>query len=167
MELKFQHLHKKAIGCMRLASAIGTIIFLLLCSIPKIIFYFLDTELPAWANVAYAAIIAISIGWIIITPIIRYKRYQYYIDDKQLIVIEGLWFITKDLAPIERVHQISIQRGPIDRMYGLSKVIATTAGGNIVIRFLENPIAEEIAESLGVRIGTIVKEQKQRGDQHA
>ncbi|MBN7774183.1 PH domain-containing protein [Clostridium aminobutyricum] len=167
MESEFKQLNKKAIGCMRLSSGIGTIIFLLFCSIPKVIVYFLDKSLPTWTDFAYVIVISISVVWVIVAPIIRYKRYKYYIDDERLIVVEGLWFITKDLAPIERVHQIAITRGPIDRIYGLSKVIATTAGGNIVIRFLENHIAEEIAENLGIKIGTIVKDQKQRGDEDA
>lgn len=167
MEPKFKKLNKKAIGCMRLSSAISVIILLLVLILPKLIVHFLDIPLPSWANWAYVVVISLGVVWVIFAPIIRYKRYQYYIDDECLIVVEGLWFITKELAPIERVHQIAITRGPIDRLYGLSKVIATTAGGNLVIRFLENQIAEEMAESLGIRIGTIVKEQKLRGDEHA
>jgi membrane protein YdbS with pleckstrin-like domain len=167
MESEYKQLHRKAIGCMRLSSAVGIVIFLLCCFISRIICHFLEVQLPIWVDVTFAVIISICILWIIISPIIRYKRYKYYIDDEKLIVVEGLWFITKDLAPIERVHQIAIKRGPISRIYGLSEVIATTAGGNIVIRFLENNIAEEIAESLGIRIGTIVKAQKQRGEENA
>lgn len=167
MEPEFKKLNKKAMGCMRLSSAISVIILLLVLSLPKLIVHFLDISLPSWVNWGYVFVISLGVVWVIFAPIIRYKRYQYYINDECLIVVEGLWFITKELAPIERVHQIAITRGPIDRLYGLSKVIATTAGGNLVIRFLENHIAEEMAESLGIRIGTIVKEQKLRGDENA
>lgn len=75
------------------------------------------------------------------------------------VVVEGLWFIKKSIAPIERIHQIAVSRGPIDRIFGLSKVSITTAGGVIVIRFLDDEIAQEIADSLKVRINNIVKEQ--------
>lgn len=167
MELEYKQLNKKAIGCMRLSSTVGIVIFLLCCCIARVVVHFVGVQLPLWVDITFAVIISICILWIIIAPIIRYRRYKYYIDDEKLIVIEGLWFITKDLAPIERVHQIAIKRGPIDRLYGLSKVIATTAGGNIEIRFLENSIAEEIAESLRIRIGTIVNVQKQRGEENA
>lgn len=165
MNLEYKQLNKKSKSCMRLSSTIGIGIFLTILGIIRTVCYFINMIVPKWVDIIFAIIIILSILYIIFAPIIRYKRYKYYIDDEKLIVIEGLWFITKDIAPIERVHQISIERGPIDRLYGLSKVVATTAGDNITIRFLENQLAEEIAENLGIRIGTIVKAQ--RSDKNA
>nr|WP_315020784.1 PH domain-containing protein [uncultured Aminipila sp.] len=165
MNLEYKCLNKKAKNCMRLSSIIGNVILLTILGIIRAFCYFGDVLVPGWVDIIFAVIILLSILQVIFAPIIRYKRYKYYIDDQKLIVIEGLWFITKTTAPIERVHQIAIERGPIDRMYGLSKVVATTAGGNVDIKFLENQIAEEIAENLGIRIGTIVKAQ--RSDQNA
>lgn len=165
MNIEYKCLNKKAKSCMRLSSIIGNVILLTILGIIRAFCYFGEVSLPIWVDIIFVAIILLGILQIIFAPSIRYKRYKYYIDDEKLIVIEGLWFITKTTAPIERVHQIAIERGPIDRMYGLSKVIATTAGGAVTIRFLENEIAEEITESLGIRIGTIVKEQ--RSDQNA
>lgn len=47
-----------------------------------------------------------------------------------------------------------MQSGPLDRMFGLSKVIVTTAGGDVTIRFLENKKAEDIVETLKKRINS-------------
>ena len=160
MELEYKNLNKKAKSCMRLSSAIGMGIFLLILGIIRISCYFTNILPPYWADLLLIAILFLSILDIVLVPMIRYKRYQYCIDEEKLIVIEGLWFITKTIAPVERIHQIAIERGPIDRIYGLSKVVATTAGGNVTVRFLENHIAEEIAENLGIRIGSIVKAQR-------
>ncbi|QAT42502.1 PH domain-containing protein [Aminipila luticellarii] len=165
MELEYKALNKKAKGCMRLSSVIRTAILLSILGIARALCYFSHILLPAWVDILFAAIILLCILEILVAPIIRYKRYKYYIDEDRLVVIEGLWFISKTMAPIERIHQIEIGRGPIDRLYGLSEVVATTAGGHITIRFLENQVAEEIAESLGIRIAAIVKEQ--RSDTHA
>ena len=41
--------------------------------------------------------------------------------------------------------QIAVKSGPIDPVYGLAKVVATTAGGTVTIHFLEQEVAEEIA----------------------
>ena len=67
--------------------------------------------------------------------------------------------VTQDFAPIERIHQIAVKSGPIDRVYGLAKVVATTAGGTVTIRFLEQEVAEEIAHSLQRTVRYILKQQ--------
>ena len=51
-------------------------------------------------------------------------------------------------------------RGPIDTMLGLGKVSVTTAGGDVVIRFLEIEKADRIAESLKTRINQIAVEDR-------
>ncbi|QHI71379.1 PH domain-containing protein [Aminipila terrae] len=165
MESDYKFLNKKAKSCMRLSSFIGITIFLFILGVVRAVLHFRNVMLPDWVDFVFAFIILLCILEIIFAPTIRYKRYKYYIDEEKMIVIEGLWFITKTIAPIERVHQIAIERGPVDRLYGLSKVVATTAGGNVTISFLEDKIAGEIAESLGIRIGTIVKAQ--RSDKNA
>ena len=44
--------------------------------------------------------------------------------------------------------------------FGLSKVKVTTAGGEVVIRFLETKVAETIAESLKTKINEVASEEK-------
>lgn len=43
-------------------------------------------------------------------------------------------------------------RGPIDRMFKVAKVVVTTAGGDVTLRFLDEEKADFIAESLSKRI---------------
>ena len=73
---------------------------------------------------------------------------------------EGFLFIERNIVPIERLHKIAIEKGPIDRMFNLSKVIVTTAGGDITIRFLEDDKAEFIADSLKNKINKIAIESR-------
>ena len=58
----------------------------------------------------------------------------------------------RNIVPIERLHKIAMESGPVDRIFGLSKVIVTTAGGDVVLRFLETEMAEKIVERLKNRI---------------
>ena len=53
-------------------------------------------------------------------------------------------------------------RGPIDRIFKVAKVVVTTAGGDVTLRFLEEEKAEQIAEYLEKRINQIVKEQRDK-----
>lgn len=69
-------------------------------------------------------------------------------------------FIERNIVPIERLHKISIKKGPIDRMFNLSKVIVTTAGGDVTIRFLEDKKSNLISNSLKDKINKIAIESK-------
>ena len=64
------------------------------------------------------------------------------------------------MSPIERLHKLQTAKGPLDQIFGVAKVIVTTAGGDVTIRFLEEKQAEEIADSLRRRINQIVTEQR-------
>ncbi|MEG0978852.1 MAG: PH domain-containing protein [Oscillospiraceae bacterium] len=157
--MEYKTLNKKAIGCMRLNSIIWSIMLLITIIITVAILLSENIKIPSYVYIALGILAIICILYDIIAPVFRYKRYRYYIDSEMFVVVEGLWFIKKSIAPIERIHQIAVSRGPIDRIFGLSKVSITTAGGVIVIRFLDDEIAQEIADSLKVRINNIVKEQ--------
>ncbi len=51
-----------------------------------------------------------------------------------------------------------MQAGPFDRMFGLTKVVVTTAGGDVVIRFIEVNEAEKIVEKLKNKINQYARE---------
>lgn len=89
-------------------------------------------------------------------PTLRYKRYKYIITDDKIEIIEGAIFIEKTIVPIERIHQISVKQGPINRIYGLSKVTVSTAGSNAEINFLNVSEADKISENLKNKINNLV-----------
>lgn len=157
MELK--RVSKKAIINMFICSAFWAVI--LLCIAAYIWFgIILNAQPKSYVSVIYWLAIT-SIELVFLTsPFIRFYRYRYIIDETRIVKKEGLIFITTEMAPIERVHQISIMRGPIDRITGLSKVMATTAGGEITVRFLEQSVAEELASKLESTIKQITKRQE-------
>lgn len=66
----------------------------------------------------------------------------------------------RNIVPIERLHKLQTNRGPIDQLFGVAKVIVTTAGGDVVIRFLEVQKAEEIADLLRMRINEAARREK-------
>ncbi len=112
-----------------------------------------------WVNLLLAAI-AVCYAAGIITPFIRYERYRYRFTDEEIDVKEGVLFVTRNVVPIERLHKISMHSGPLDRMFGLSKVVVTTAGGDVLIRFLEQQKAEELVGHLKNRINSYAVESR-------
>ena len=158
-EEQFSKLAPQARNCMRLDTAIAVAFMVAVAVIVWLILVAEDIQMPLLVHLAFAAW---CIAWIVywfFSPAIRYRRYRYLIDEEKIVVREGLWFITQDFAPIERIHQIAVKSGPIDRVYGLAKVVATTAGGTVTIRFLEQEVAEEIAHSLQRTVRYILKQQ--------
>ncbi|MGL4571399.1 MAG: PH domain-containing protein [Clostridium sp.] len=89
-------------------------------------------------------------------PTLRYKRYRYIITDDKIEIIEGAIFIEKVIIPIERIHQISVDQGPIDRIYKLAKVTVSTAGSTANISFLDIKEADIIGDKLKDKINELV-----------
>ena len=94
----------------------------------------------------------LAVAYIIIVPIVRFKRYRYLIEADRIEIIEGVFFIKRTLVPIDRIHQISVSRGPIDSAFGVAKVSVITAGATATFRFLDEEKADEIALHLNTRI---------------
>jgi len=154
-----EKLSKKALGCMYVATAIGSFIMLAIL-VALNIFLFVPED------VAIGKMISIILGIVIlvhtaISPYFRFHRYSYKIDEEFIDIREGYLFVRRDIVPIERLHKMQTVRGPIDTMFGVAKVKVTTAGGDVVIRFLEQDKAEHIAEGLGRYINRIVEEQRE------
>ena len=158
--MEYEKLNKKAILCMFFGTLVGIAIFL---GIIVAIYFGASSDMPSdildVVTKVLIAIIILAVIYLFASPIIRYNRYKYKINNEEVDIIEGLWFITRTIVPIERLHKITLQRGPIDNIFGLSKVIITTAGGDAVIRFLENEKAEKIAESLKNKVNEISKNE--------
>ena len=96
-----------------------------------------------------------------ISPYFRFHRYRYRIDEEFIDIYEGYIFVERNIVPLERLHKMQTLRGPIDRMFKVAKVVVTTAGGDVTLRFLDEEKAEYIAESLGRRINQIVVEKRE------
>lgn len=154
----YNKLNKKAKTCMFISSLIG----FLITTLVLIIGYFigkryLDSYLANILKITITVIIIIYLISVIFGPPIRYKRYRYCINSDKIDIIEGFIFIERNIVPINRLHKITIYQGPIDRMFKLAKVNVVTAGGDVDIKFLEEEVAEEIANSLKDKVNEICK----------
>ena len=149
--MDYKKLSKNALKCIYVSSGILDIIFaVIVLGIWRL--FFADNHV---VKIAVFLICGFLLFELLVNPVIRYNRYRYAIDEECIDIIEGLFFIRRDIVPIERLHKIAVERGPIDRMFGLGKVLVTTAGGDVTIRYLELDKAEKIAEGLKHRINEV------------
>lgn len=116
----------------------------------------LDTE---WAATWLAVIFVILLVYCAVGPFVFYKRYRYRMDEDKIEVRRGILYITHLLVPVERVHQVDVRVGPINRIFGLADVGITTAGGEVSLQFLEEDVAEGIATALNDKIVRMLKER--------
>lgn len=158
MERDYTRLEKTAEKCMRINSAFW--LALIMAAATLIVLLALDAGLLG--NVILAACWILAASYIIFAPKVRYERYRYCIDDESIRVREGLFWISESIVPVERLHKIEVSQGPVARMFGLSTVCVTTAGGDVNIKFLKKDRADQIAETLKNKINSMVASERAR-----
>lgn len=156
----YEKLSKNALKCMYIATGVGTLFIYIVAAILEIALFYPKNWIIAHIIVAIVGILLLLNA--IISPWFRYNRYRYKIDDECIDIEEGYIFVTRDIVPIERLHKLQIERGPIDKLCGVAKIMVTTAGGDVTIRFLEEERANIITEGLKKRINEIAVIQKEQ-----
>lgn len=154
-----EKLSKRALGCMYTATILGTLVGLGII-ISLNVFWLIPDGITIGTTISIVLAILL-IGNAAISPYFRFHRYRYRIDEEFIDIYEGYIFVERNIVPLERLHKMQTLRGPIDRMFKVAKVVVTTAGGDVTLRFLDEEKAEYIAESLGRRINQIVVEKRE------
>lgn len=155
-----EKLSKKALGCMYVATGIGSLIGLgILAAVIVLLFIPEGIQIGMTISLILGGVILFNA---LVSPYFRFHRYRYQIDEEFIDIREGYLFVKREIVPIQRLHKMETLRGPIDTMFGVAKVKVTTAGGDVVIRFLEQEKAERIAEGLGKHINRMVEKQREK-----
>lgn len=164
MEKEFKKLEKSALGCMYTATLVTSIGVLGILS--GVVFYFGLTRYKLVVGI-YIGIMIITLLNIIISPYFRYNRYRYSLDDEAMEIIEGYIFVSHNIVPIERIQNIELAQGPIDRIFGVAKMTITTGGSDVTARFMPKQVADKMADKLKKNINDIVvedREEKEDGE---
>jgi hypothetical protein len=103
---------------------------------------------------AAVAFIAITvIGWIAET--ISFKNSGYALRENDLLYRTG-WLVRKiRVVPLKRIQHISVQSGPIERMYGLASVSVYTAGSDnadFTIKGISKETASKIKDWVSTKV---------------
>ena len=158
MENGFKRLEKNALGCMYIATFVVSAVILAILSGVVIYFDLLRIKI---IMVVYAVIMVVAILNVLISTYFRYHIYRYKLDEEALEVIEGYVFVSHNIVPIERIQNIELQQGPIDRMFGVSKMTITTGGGEETVRFVSKEVVEKMSDRLKKKINEIVTDDRE------
>ncbi|MDO5862178.1 MAG: PH domain-containing protein [Thermoplasmata archaeon] len=113
-----------------------------------------------FVSIACWALIIVSAAYLLVSPEVKYRRYRYRIDDDKLEIRRGVITIVHEMVPVERIHQVDVSKGPINRMFGLADVTVTTAGGIVTLEYLQEDVAEDVASKLNESVVLMLKERE-------
>ena len=92
---------------------------------------------------------------IFISPARRFHRWGYLMDGEELQVERGLWTQVHTVVPLDRVQHIDIAQGPLERSFGVSRLIVHTAGtlhSQVLLPGLARDKAEAMRDEIRARI---------------
>lgn len=154
----YRRLDPVCVKAMYISRAISLVVLLAVLAVA----YILLRDIPEREvfGIASLVIFAVCIVYCAVSPQVFFRRYRYRIDDDKLEIRRGIITISHVLVPIERIHQVEVQRGPINRAFGLADVIVTTAGGVVRVQMLEEDVAERIADRLNETVIGILRSRE-------
>ena len=124
-----------------------TLVQRFIVSLPGFVFILLpvfrETDSTAWFNLFIAVVYAaFLLPWIAV----YYIRFRYWITPTELIIHSGVVTRRKRNIPIDRIQNIEVEQGPLQRILGTSKVAVYTAGSSKAEGVLEYVSADEARE---------------------
>ena len=142
----FQPLDSRVVNLWRVSSLIGFGVLLLSLLIPVVAVGVAEPRALVWLAVAAAAV------WFCLWyPSRLYRSWGYRIEGKVLETRSGRIFQRARLLPLSRLQHVDIERGPLERMFGLAALVLHTAGthsANIRIPGLEAAEATRLRDHL-------------------
>lgn len=86
----------------------------------------------------------------------HYRAWGYRMDEANLHVRHGVWIRTEVMVPLDRVQHIDLSQGPIEKAFGVSRLIVHTAGtqfSRVSLPGLARDDAERMRDEIRARIG--------------
>ena len=82
-------------------------------------------EIGLWvAPVVFVVLAALGAGY----ELARYRVWRFALEDDAVVLERGVLTRVTSVVPFVRVQHVDTQRGPIERLAGLSSVVVYTAG---------------------------------------
>jgi hypothetical protein len=92
---------------------------------------------------------------VLLGPGRRYRRLGYRIDAEELHVARGTWIHIDTIVPLARVQHLDVSQGPLERAFGVSRLVLHTAGtlnSLVVLPGLRRDTAESIRDEIRARV---------------
>jgi len=115
------------------------------------------TDLPAGALLAPLAFLLVYPMFL--APYRRYRALGYALDQDELRTARGTWTRRETVVPLVRVQHIDVVQGPLERLFGVTRLVLHTAGtlNSLVV---QPGLARATAEALRDEIRTRIRQEQ-------
>ena len=110
-------------------------------------------EGPVWVPLAAAVFVVALIGLAAVLQTMSVRHLGYLVREHDLTLRRGVIVRITSTIPYNRVQHVGIDRGPIERLYGLATLQLRSAGGVIGISGLTTSDANRLKELVATRAG--------------
>ena len=151
----FCRLDDRVVGLWRVERLIAWAFLVIPAVVGGIIFLLAKDQGEVWVYSGWCLLIVLCVWRALIHPARLYRTWGYRLDERVLEIRSGIWFKIVQLLPLNRLQHVDIQRGPLERAFGLSTLLLHTAGtqqATLVIPGLEQAEAIRLRDQL-VTIG--------------
>jgi len=73
--------------------------------------------------------VAINVVFTLFWPALEYNAFRYAVRDQDLLVQTGVLFRRWSAIPHNRIQHVDTRQGPLERVFGLSRLLVFTAAG--------------------------------------
>ena len=88
----------------------------------------LAEEVSTPPGLAPGLVLLMGLVGVLLLPVRRYRSWGYAEREDELHIRHGLWTRTQTAVPFGRVQHIDVAQGPVERRFGLARLILHTAG---------------------------------------
>jgi membrane protein YdbS with pleckstrin-like domain len=125
---QFRSLDLRVIGLWRALHVINLGVLLVAALFAVAVIGFENPEIGIWLMIGWFLLAGLSVWLTIWRPPRLYRSWGYRIDARVLETRSGIVFRVLKLLPLSRLQHVDLQRGPIERMFGLASLVLHTAG---------------------------------------
>ena len=108
----------------------------------QVVAWVLVWPVPPWHAQVVAVTVVLAVAQLAVMPRWRYRVHRWELTDDAVYTRTGWWTQESRVAPLSRVQTVDTERGPIGRLFHLTKVTVTTASaaGPLVIDGLDDEV---------------------------
>lgn len=106
-------------------------------------------SLPPWVPQLFTFLwISALIALLSVYYPLRYRHIRYALSEDAVISERGLVFTIHRHMPLCAVRHITVLRGPIERMTGLTTILISATGGYLLLEGLPTDEADKLTQAL-------------------
>lgn len=93
---------------------------------------------------------------LIFKPTVGFRYYRYHIGEDRITVRHGVFTKVEETLPMRRLQKVTVDAGPLLRLFHLANIDIYSAGGSLTIAKLPEKEAAQIADRLTLTINEMV-----------